>query len=69
MWANIFPFLPLLSPRRAYWGFHQRFPAQAVHLFDSLDPQLQKHVSDEKTALEKEGGLKVGLGVVPTASR
>lgn len=43
----------LSSPLRAYWGYHQHLALRAQKLFDSLDPQLQRHINEEKVAMEK----------------
>ncbi|CAI8057490.1 CLIP-associating protein 1 [Geodia barretti] len=39
--------------RKAYWSYHGKLPSRAQRFFDSLDPQLQRHINDEKVAMEK----------------
>jgi CLIP-associating protein 1/2 len=39
--------------RRAYWSYHGKLPSRAQRFFDSLDPQLQRHINDERVAMEK----------------
>ena len=47
---------------RAFWGYHSLYPTVADKLFDSLDSNVQKHLRDEKTAMN--GGTKGGGGPV-----
>ena len=54
------------SSPRAYWGYHAHFPSAANRLFNSLDPQQQRHLSDEKTAMERGGAN--GAMPPPTSS-
>lgn len=43
------------TPHRAYWGYHSQLPSRAQRLYESLDPQQQRHINDEKVAMEKGG--------------
>lgn len=45
----------ICCPYRAYWGYHRHLAPRAQKLFDSLDPQLQRHINEEKVAMEKGG--------------
>lgn len=57
----------MLSPfLRAYWEYHGHLAPRAQKLFDSLDPQLQRHINDEKVAMEK--GSSGGAGDRPASS-
>ena len=44
---------------RAFWAYHDKFPSQGRRLLDSLDTQIQKHLNDEKAAMQK--GSHLGL--------
>ena len=50
-------------PLRAYWAYHGHFPSNAQLLFDSLDTSVQKHINDERVAMERHSN-----GAPPTAS-
>ena len=40
---------------RAFWAYYDKFPSQGRRLLDSVDPQMQKHLNDEKMAMQKPG--------------
>lgn len=40
---------------RVFWGYHAHFPTSANKLFDSLDPQQQRHINDGRVFEEGAG--------------
>jgi CLIP-associating protein 1/2 len=37
-----------LFMRRAFWGYHMKFPSRGDHLFETFDSHQQRHLSDEQ---------------------